>query len=372
MGISFAFFFSVLAFGAKTSSEITILKSWQAWNLQLRIQPPSIQESRHVVAEAFRHCERVPKAPVLILLFEGTAAYDARKGFALKKAVEALKGLVDTEEIRDRVYPEIFNISQNTPLYPDHKRWSGLLTAPLPLAMTATQSQEVDWWHFPSEEFEAVAYPERLRDFSLKQWWNEVTASRQNAVPGLTAAQSCIEKMGEELKSKTLIFLSHSSGVRTAIKFAEWLGRKYPSYRVPLSFSIDPVEEAQWAVKEVILQYYDLSRRFFEKGPIAVQSKANRAGLYKPDNVARWVSVYQNADNVGFDMPEMLFNLPKFIFGIHGSPVKGAANIYLAMPERTKSKAHGEICYHPTTLKHWHREFQDFLDIHRDLYQKQL
>lgn len=337
------------------SNDLLRLRAQDAWTMQFRISPLNPNLDRHQVAESLRRCVLSKKTETLVFLFEGTASFDPRRVAALKIALKSLKGHVDFSVLEKELGNEIDELALIGPRYPELLRWSGLIKGPVNDTLKEFSREDLLWWHFPSEEFEAIAYPERLMDYSISDWFKEIKNSYQNKSPGMLSALKCVDDLGAEIQTKKIILLAHSSGVRTAIKFAESLYKKYPLLKIPLAFAIDPVEEVQWAVKEVLSQHLDPTREFFDKGGVAIDTRENRDGLYKPINVDRWITMYQNRDSFGF-------GFKKFPFGIHGSPVRGAENIFISMPDNKEIKAHGTICYHPETIRYWKREFRQVLE----------
>ncbi len=337
------------------SNDLLRLRAQDAWNMQFRISPLNPNLNRHQVAESLRRCVLNRKVETLVFLFEGTASFDPRRVAALKISLNSLKGHVDFSILKKDLGNEIDELAFNGPRYPELLRWSGLIKGPVNEAIEEFSREDLQWWHFPSEEFEAIAYPERLMNYSISDWFKEIQNSYQNKSPGVTSALKCVDELGDKIQTKKIVLLAHSSGVRTAIKFADALYKKYPLLKIPLAFVIDPVEEVQWAVKEVLSQHLDPTRDFFDKGDVAIHTRENRPGLYKPVNVERWLTLYQNRDSFGF-------GFKKFPFGIHGSPVRGAENIFISMPDNKEIKAHGTICYHPETIRYWKREFKRVLE----------
>jgi hypothetical protein len=164
----------------------------------------------------------------------------------------------------------------------------------------------------------------------------EIMNSTYGVPTGIMMAMRCAQKylsIANTLSIKPkIIVLTHSSGGRSAMKFAENLKllnnplTNKKDYKIDLVFSIDPVKEAHEAIKEVVSQYaqrkLDHLKNYFpyfeiKDKPINVWTREQPYSLYKPSNTSRWVNVYQNKDQLGLKLND-------YQFGIHGSPIANA------------------------------------------------
>lgn len=306
-------------------------------------------------------------SPVVVIAFEGTGAFEARKAPAMQLLGRDLQAQgADTSDPRfqpDRLISEALGDKSGQPA-----RWSGLSQGPLEaIVKDAELNQKVQWLSFPSEELEILSDPDFTKNLSPKQLLDDIARSSSGTSPGIQAAISAVkdisQQAAEQGKTPKFVLLSHSSGGRSAVKFAEELKHLKDPVQVPLAISLDPVREAHEAVGEA-------SRELLNKGtehnlnrvadflglpqktvyPPKVSSKSQPESLYRPDNVDEWVSFYQKSDSEGLKM--------KPAFGIHGSPVAGAENVLI--PD-VGSAGHGEIAYHPEVLKRVAEELRELL-----------
>ena len=165
-----------------------------------------------------------------------------------------------------------------------------------------------------------------------------------------------------------IIVLTHSSGGRSAVKFAENLKlftnpiTNKKDYKIDLVFSMDPVKEAHEAIKEVgsqfaqrkadhianYIPYVDIKDK-----PINVWTREQPESLYKPSNTSRWVNVYQNKDELGLKIKD-------YKFGIHGSPIANA-DYNSFVTKGMGADAHGAITSHAETIRMFKTEMHSVL-----------
>jgi len=306
-------------------------------------------------------------SPVVVIAFEGTGAFEARKAPAMQLLGRELQAQgYDTSEPRfkpDNLVTEALGDKSG-----DSVKWSGLSQGPLEAIVKDSElNQKVQWLSFPSEELELLSDPELTKNLSPKQLLDDTARTSLGTGPGIQAALSAVkdisQQAAEQGKSPKFVLLSHSSGGRSAVKFAEELKQLKLPVQVPLSISLDPVREAHEAVGEAGLELlnkgteHNLNRVADFLGlpqkkvyPPKVSSQSQPESLYRPQNVDEWVSFYQKSDTEGLKM--------KPAFGIHGSPVAGAENVFI--PD-VGSAGHGEIAYHPEVIKRVTDELRELL-----------
>lgn len=306
-------------------------------------------------------------SPVVVIAFEGTGAFEARKAPAMQTLGRDFQAQgIDTNDPRfkpDSLLTEALVDKSGAPV-----KWSGLSQGPLEAVVKdAELNQKVQWLSFPSEELEVLSDPEFTKNLSPKQLLDDTARTSLGTSPGIQAALSAVkdisQQAAEQGKSPKFVLLSHSSGGRSAVKFAEELKHLKAPVDVPLAISLDPVREAHEAVGEASLELlnkgteHNLNRVADFLGlpqkkvyPPKVSSQSQPESLYRPQNVGEWVSFYQKSDTEGLKM--------KPAFGIHGSPVAGAENVFI--PD-VGSAGHGEIAYHPEVIKRVTDELRDLL-----------
>jgi hypothetical protein len=318
---------------------------------------------RHKVGEKLNHCYPDKNSKALVINFAGTGAYDPRTFDLVEKAAKCSSTNKMPPELADKVYSEALEVvkKDNAPT-----KWSGIEKGPLSEFFKNDHLRSVaadcDFVSFASEESEMIAEPEKLTKSHFKNLPKEILKSSLGVPTGITNATKCIStylKKAKELKIKPkIIIMSHSSGGRSAVKFAEIL--KDSKIEVDLAFTMDPVVEAQDAMTEVMEQYAGKARdKALDKlpfvdvkndTPVKVWKRDHRKKLYKTTNTKRWVSVYQTKDTEGLknkDIP----------FGIQGSKIYNADINQYINDKDLGSGAHGEICYHKKTLELFVDEF---------------
>ncbi len=284
-----------------------------------------VKDDRHEVAQALNDCTPEADSKALVINFAGTGAFNPR-GFHVMNEFMNCFGEDKLEEKFNKKMFYSIAIEQRK-ADSKHYKWSGIEAGPINQFFSdpylKSQHKFLDFAVFASEEAEVYAGG----DFSLGD-----VVSHPKKPRGISMALACVDKYLAEAKSLSLtpkiIVLTHSSGGRSAVKFSEKLKEK--KVDLDLVFSMDPVKEAQKAMKEVAGKYLTGKR------PVTVDGKDEGKLLYKPENTKRWVNVYQNVDTDGLK--------GKVKFGIHGSPIKGA-DTNLHVKDKIGSSAHGEITY---------------------------
>jgi hypothetical protein len=254
-------------------------------------------------------------------------------------------------------------------------RWDGIAAGPLNQFFSDPylkgKAKYLDFATFASEESELIANPDSLSLETMAQIPFEIASSTYGVPTGIRMAMQCAQKYLAAAKvlsiKPKIIVMTHSSGGRSAVKFAENL--KYltnpmtnkKDYKIDLVFSMDPVKEAHEAIKEVATQYaqreldhlknytpfYDIKDK-----PINVWTREQPYSLYKPSNTSRWVNVYQNRDQLGLK--------GSIQFGIHGSSIANADyNSFVS--SGLGDDAHGAITSHSETIRMFKYEMQSIL-----------
>lgn len=310
---------------------------------KLALGHDQLDVSRHTIGERLNHCEPRSGEKGLVINFEGTGSFSPRTGHLLKEFSDCTGGDGDLGQY---LYYETQKAIKRT--YGTSEAWSALQNGPLRELALAGATKDLGWVTFASEESEVLADPKNLSSYSAV---NSAIAPR-----GIVSAAKCINKYLSKAKERgikpKIIVQGHSSGSRSAVKFIEYLNHLEVPIKVDLMLTIDPVKEAHLAVNEVMGQYAGNANRsiyntipFVDDLPIVppnVWTRRQPATLYRPTNVQRAVSVYQNIDTEGIKGPVK--------FGIRGSPIHDAdLNLYLK--EGLGSDAHGAISKHERTLK---------------------
>lgn len=313
-------------------------------------------------------------ADVVIIAFEGTGAFDARRAPVMQQAAQILSDQGLSLDDGGALYSEVSNAiaakeSKNI-------NWSGLATGPLASLLEDPEAQaNTQWLSFPSEEFEVLAGGEILNNLDPQQLKREVLGSTVGVTPGISQAVQAMKEIQAQAqaqaqgKNPKFVVVSHSSGGRSTVKFLE----KMKNQDFPLVMTIDPVREAHEAVGEALKEVYlykgtehnvnrlrsaanwllPESMEFDQKKvyPPMVRSHAQPESLYKPGNVDKMVNFYQKKDEEGLKMPQVRF-------GIQGSPVQRAENIEIY---DVGTSGHGEITYHQKVLTRFMSELKGVL-----------
>ena len=323
---------------------------------QLRVD----SASRIDLNRKLNQCTPSHDGAALIIAFEGTSAYQPHFPPLMQKVCKQI-GPHLSRELKESIHYEVFQTFYSTNLGVEEK-WSGLEAGPMNFFCANPEifPDSYDWYSFPSEETELLADPRNLSWKQLANLPHEIKDSIKKSPAGVRNAVSCTQRYlnaARAQKSPKIIVLSHSSGGRAAIKFLEKLKairnpRNGKGIRVDLVFTLDPVREAHEALAEVASQVLanPIKGAFnrvpilpdVEVHPVQIWSRDQREKLYKVSNTNRHINLYQRSDSEGINMRPS--------FGIHGSPVF-KADTNLDMSSKLGSKGHGEITFHPDTLK---------------------
>ncbi len=311
-------------------------------------------------------------ADVVIIAFEGTGAFDARRAPVMQQAAQILSDQGLRLDDGDALYREVSNgIAAKEG---KNMNWSGLATGPLASLLEDPEAQaQTQWLSFPSEEFEVLAGGEILNNLDPQQLKREILGSTVGVTPGISQAVQAMKEIQAQAqaqgKNPKFVVVSHSSGGRSTVKFLE----KMKGQDFPLVMTLDPVREAHEAVGEALKEVYlykgtehnmnrlrsaanwllpeSLELEPQKVYPPMVRSQAQPASLYKPGNVGKMVNFYQKKDEEGLKMPQVRF-------GIQGSPVQRAENIEI---HDVGKAGHGEITYHQKVLTRFMSELKGVL-----------
>ena len=278
-------------------------------------------------------------ADTIVIAFEGTGAFDARLAPAVQRMTEQLNARgVDVNNPLYQPGDFISNALKKKTGKDPH--WSGLDRGILSQTMrNAGLSKSTQWMSFPSEEFEALSDMDAYSKVTTDQLITEGVLSSHVASRNLLQSQDCLSEMLREAKKlgkkPHVVVVSHSSGARSAVKFAEALKTNFDPRKgamginVDLMYTIDPVKEAHEAVQEALHELvnkgtehnWNRVRTFVGAAPNPVypplvRSTVQASSLYKPGNVTRSVNYFQTVDEEGLKVG------PRF--GIQGSPMMGA------------------------------------------------
>lgn len=356
--------FSSASAGELCSNQLIVNSKEELKKLVLKSYKKNISKkssNRHVFNQRLNNCSPRENSKALVIAFEGTGAYeplipaimnDVNKCLSRKSPIEVKKFVL-------RTIKNIIDENQS-----HEQKWSGLMSGPLSEIVKMNGGENIDWYSFPSEEVEQLAGLEMISQTSLSQLVEDIQHSVNSNPKGIQNARICIRKY--LLKSITLgvqpkiVLMSHSSGGRSLVKFAEHI-RKNLNIEVDLAFSIDPVIEAHHAIEEVVPQKIGEPLRYlrwrFTGGPYpysAVWSRDHRSKLYMPSNVKKHLSFYQNKDRLGLKLGGDAMR-----FGIHGSRMYDADNTYI---KGLGIDAHGAICYNKQVLSKFNNEIISILD----------
>lgn len=313
--------------------------------------------NRHLAARRLNRCEPTSDSKVLIIAFEGTGAYEPLMPATIQMFNQCFSGNISPG----------FNANINYTLTQIFKKkfhrdpkWSTLQAGIQSDLVKIENARFVDWYSFPSEESETLAGTKEALRTNLHQLYNDIKNSIAVNPKGIQNARNCIKKYTDAsrkigIKPKVII-LSHSSGSRSLVKFAEHI-KKDSGTNIDLAFTIDPVKEAHEAIKEVLPQKAGEPARFL-KWKItggdypysAVWSRSQPKSLYKASNVKKHINFYQTEDREGLKIGGDLAR-----FGIHGSPIQGGENIHL---KSIGADAHGSIGYQSPVLERFQRELE--------------
>ena len=193
-------------------------------------------------------------SPVVVIAFEGTGAFDDRRPKLMQEMGRRLQAQgVDTTD--DKFSPAPLLDAALSKERGHGANWSGLHSGPLTEVVKDPKlNSNIQYMSFPSEEVES-------ENFSLNQLGRDIRRSSSGTSQGIEAARERMREIAEDAKrqgkSPKFVLMSHSSGGRSSVKFAEKMkGEINPATGKPfefaLSMSIDPVREAHEAAGEVI------------------------------------------------------------------------------------------------------------------------
>lgn len=320
-------------------------------------------KDRHIVTLRSNACKPTKDSKALIIAFEGTGAYEPLVPPTMSSLNHCFGSKIDPK-LKNKIY------SYTQEIYLKHKgkgpKWSGLQAGVMSELIVMKEAKHIDWYSFPSEEVEQLAGLDEVSNFSLGQLGDSIVDSIESNPRGIQSARRCIIdyiKEASDLKIEPkIIVLSHSSGGRSLVKFAEQM-KKITSKDIDLAFSIDPVKEAHHAIEEVLPQKAGEPTRYLKwkitdgKGEnypySAVWSRSQPSSLYKPSNVSKHINFYQKDDRLGLKMGGDAMR-----FAIQGSPVEGADNQYI---KGLSDSGHGEITYHPDVIKKFKEEIEKLI-----------
>ncbi len=350
----------------------------QALKANLANVPARPGESRHDLNRRLQAESQYNGAELVIIAFEGTGAFHPRCAPVMIAANDLLRqqGLT-SQPGRSEIHTQLSEAMRK--YEGKDMNWSGLAVGPLSTLLDDPQmAASAQWLSFPSEEFEALAGGDALKQISLTESLKEAVLSSAGQTPGINQALLKLHEIQAQAKAQgkdpQFVIVSHSSGGRSAVKFLEKAKALKDQSGQPLNFplvmTIDPVREAHEAVLEA-------GKELFNKGtehnlnrvrgwidalplievepkkvyPPLVRHREQPESLYKPSNTGRFLSFYQRKDTEGLKMD------PKF--GIQGSPVKGAQNQEV---HDVGSAGHGEIAYNPIVVKAFLAEIQNLIN----------
>ena len=320
--------------------------------------------NRHTLNYRLSDCNPSKKSKVLILAFEGTGSYEPYIPVVINKLNKCFGEKLSHNTI-DKVYQNLTQILKNKT--DADLKWSGLSRGIQPELLKLKKSSSVDWYSFPSEEAEILSGLTEFKNFSFAQLLKDINNSVQSNPRGIQNAYLCLNKYllrAKELNiSPKIVLVSHSSGARTVVKFAEKI--KKNSIKIDLAFTIDPIIEAHEIVKEVLPQKLSEPSRWVQyhwervlgQGPdypySMIWSRWYPEKLYQVTNVDKHLSFFQLNDNEG------LFKQDALRFGILGSKVSGAENYHI---REKGTRGHGTICYDEKVLAMFTDEIQLLLE----------
>ena len=356
----------------KTQAELEYAIKLMMGNQTLELLNTS--KDRHQVAERLNDCSPEKDSKALVINFAGTGSFNP-KSFNLMTdfmdcfAENKLASSLNTNVFMSIAYAQQKNRGQDY-------RWDGIQAGPLNEFFSDPylkgKAKYLDFATFASEESEIIA---DINDRSIETIARipfEIANSTLGVPTGIRMAMQCAQKYLAAAKALSIkpkiIVLTHSSGGRSAVKFAENLKlftnpiTNKKDYKIDLVFSMDPVKEAHEAIKEVASQfaqrkadhianyipYVDIKDK-----PINVWTREQPESLYKPSNTSRWVNVYQNKDELGLKIKD-------YKFGIHGSPIANA-DYNSFVTTGMGADAHGAITSHAETIRMFKTEMHSVL-----------
>jgi hypothetical protein len=330
-------------------------------------------KDRHKVAGHLNDCTPEKDSKALIINFAGTGSFNPKGFDVLTDFMTCFAEKKLSEELNKNVFHTI-GLMQKKYYSADYK-WSGIEAGALSQFFKdptlKKNAKLLDFATFASEESETFVDSDKLTMDQIKKIPAEIKKSAVGVPTGISMAMICVKKYLTAAKKISIkpkiIVITHSSGGRSAVKFAENLKSMVnpltdkKDYKLDLVFSMDPVKEVQGAFEEVASQYAGrLADRMVDKlpfveikdKPINVWTRNQPSSLYKPSNTSRWVNVYQNKDTEGLK--------GKVKFGIRGSPIH-KADVNKFISKGMGSDAHGSITYSEETTALFVEEMKTLL-----------
>ncbi len=352
-------------------------------NQRLQLQDPSKPRSSS-------NLTRYDGADVVVISFEGTAAFEPRRLQIMQEAAAILK----EQGLNSK---DLYSVSTGAIEAQNDKpaNWSGLNVGVHTEIFKDPELQErAQILSFPSEESELFKGDEVKRTFGgsyvidalkdgknpLSKLGDEIMGSTLGRTPGIDNAliamkdiQTQAQAMG---KSPKFVVIGHSSGGRSMVKFLEKAkaieDKDGNAVKFDLSISIDPMMEAHEAAKIGVGVLAEQGKQWLSNGTLHNINKLNRwlnplakytgdivnvpeykepvvgyttntkKQLYVPNNVKPGMSYafHQRTDKNGLGMG----------FGIQGVKVAGAQNMLVEYEDQEKKKplsddGHGSITY---------------------------
>jgi hypothetical protein len=300
-------------------------------------------------------------SPVVVIAFEGTGGFDARQPTLMQRLGRELQADgYDTTHPRFRP-DHLVDIALKKVRGRD-ANWSGLVSGPLSdIVEDPELNNNIQWLSFPSEEVEFLSDAEAYKDIDMPELIRDIRLSTSGTSRGIDYAIARVQEIARQAKElgkdPKFVLLTHSSGGRSAVKFAEKLGRiQNPTtgkpFQIENAMTIDPVREAHEAFVEAGCEVINNKTEQAWNGvrkalglsptkidPPTIRSRSQPESLYRPQNVKEWVNFYQRTDTEGLKIAVK--------FGIHGSPIQGAENHEI---KDTSTDGHGAIAYHSEVL----------------------
>ena len=210
--------------------------------------------NRHIATEQLNKCEPTASSKVLVIAFEGTGAYEPLMPVVINMFNNCFAGRISSK-FKPNINYTLTNLYHKKFGLPP--KWSALQAGIQSNLVNLPRAKFVDWYSFPSEETELLAGTYKSIGASLKEIYSDIVRSIALNPKGIQNARKCIKKyfkiaQANHIEPKVII-LSHSSGARSLIKFAEHI-KKELSTDIHLAYTIDPVQEAHEAIKEVLPQ----------------------------------------------------------------------------------------------------------------------
>ena len=355
----------------KTQAELEYVIKLMMGNQTLELANTS--KDRHKVAQHLNDCSPEKDSKALVINFAGTGSFNPKSFDLMTDFMACFAEKKLDPKLKSNVFVSIAYAQQKYQAQ-DYK-WDGIEAGPLNQFFSDPylkgKAKYLDFATFASEETELIANPNDLSLETMAKIPVEIMNSTYGVPTGIMMAMKCAQKYLAAAKVMSIkpkiIVLTHSSGGRSAVKFAENLKlmnnpqTNKKDYKIDLVFSIDPVKEAHEAIKEVATQYAgraaDHAANYIpfvdiKDKTINVWTREQPYSLYKPSNTSRWVNVYQNKDKLGLKGPIQ--------FGIHGSPISNA-DYNSFVTSGLGDDAHGAITSHSETIRMFKTEMKSVL-----------